>query len=163
MSDLKRFIDAQESAAGQARALRELGAGRKTSHWIWWVFPQLPLGRSELAVRYALDGVEEAEAYLRNPVLRERLLEVTEAVHGHVVRTPPAAIRTLMGSGIDAQKLVSSLTLFEGVARRLASADPPVAAADHLAELAGEILAAARAQGLGRCAATENALAAAYG
>jgi uncharacterized protein (DUF1810 family) len=163
MPDLQRFLDAQSSSSGHSRALAELRAGRKTSHWIWWIFPQLPLGRSELAVRYAIEDVAEAEAYLRHPVLRERLLEALEAAHAHVTRDPPVPLRALMGSGIDAQKLVSSLTLFGGVARRLAASTPGVPATDLLADLAGDVLAAARAQGLSPCAPTEDALREAYG
>jgi uncharacterized protein (DUF1810 family) len=76
MDKLDRFRQAQDAPdAGYAGALRELRAGEKTSHWIWYVFPQLAgLGRSSTAVYYGLAGVEEAAAYLRDPVLGERLV-----------------------------------------------------------------------------------------
>ncbi len=76
MDKLDRFRQAQDAThAGYAVALRELQAGEKTSHWIWYVFPQLAgLGRSSTAVYYGLAGVEEAAAYLRDRVLGERLV-----------------------------------------------------------------------------------------
>lgn len=155
---IDRFLAAQAGVAGQALALSELRAGQKTSHWIWYVFPQLRgLGRSSLAEAYGLDGLAEAEAYLRHPALRARLLEVTEVVARQVARG--ADLRRLMGSGVDAQKLVSSLTLFEGLARRLAPEGLP--GLDRLAPEAATVLAAAAAQGLPPCAFTGQALAAA--
>src|SRR4051812_39061972 len=77
--DLRRFVDAQTH--DYARALAELRAGRKQSHWMWYVFPQYAgLGRSPTAQRYAIRSVAEAEAYLRHPVLGPRLIESAEAV-----------------------------------------------------------------------------------
>jgi uncharacterized protein (DUF1810 family) len=68
--DLGRFVDAQDAGGTYARALAELRAGRKTSHWMWFVFPQIAgLGRSATARAFALSSLAEAEAYLAHPVL----------------------------------------------------------------------------------------------
>lgn len=102
----ERFVRAQEGV--HAAALAELRAGRKTSHWMWFVFPQLSgLGRSATAQQYALDGVAEAHAYLAHPVLGPRLLEATDAA----TTAPAHSVDALLG-GIDALKLRSSMTLF---------------------------------------------------
>ncbi len=95
MFDLDRFKRAQEQPVdGFDTALSELQAGRKRSHWIWYIFPQLAgLGHSSMAVRYGLLGTAEAAAYLRDPVLRERLLAVTNAV----TRSTAAAADTITG------------------------------------------------------------------
>jgi uncharacterized protein (DUF1810 family) len=150
--DLERFVKAQDRGDHQ-RALRELGAGRKTGHWIWYILPQLrELGRSSTAIHYGLDGVEEAEAYLSHPVLRQRLGETVAVIHDQVLQhAPPLAV--LMGSGIDALKLVSCLTLFEAVARDLDLQEPRPDLA-RLAAQVHDILEAAEAQGYARCPAT---------
>ena len=157
--NLDRFRDAQNKPhAGFAQALAELSAGRKTRHWIWYVFPQLAgLGQSPTAVYYGLAGVAETEAYLRDRVLRERLLAAAAAVRTHLASAArqPVPLEELMGSEIDALKLISSMTLFRHVARALSSADPLpefAAMADH----ADAILAAAMAQGYSPCAYTED-------
>jgi uncharacterized protein (DUF1810 family) len=165
MNDLDRFKTAQEAAdGGLATALRELRAGRKTSHWIWYIFPQISgLGNSPAATRYALASPTEAEAYLRDAVLREALLAVTEATCQHLGGTRPTPFRTLMGSTIDALKLVSSMTLFARVAASLQAREPDPRHA-RLAALAQTILEAARTQGFAPCAHTEARLrAAGYG
>lgn len=158
MDKLDRFRQAQDAPhAGYAVALHELQAGEKTSHWIWYVFPQLAgLGRSSTAVYYGLAGVEEAAAYLRDRVLGERLVTSAAAVQGHLSgsRARPLALAELMGSEIDALKLVSSMTLFAHVASTLHAMD----AQPRFAEMAAHaeaILAAAAAQGYDRCAYTE--------
>jgi uncharacterized protein (DUF1810 family) len=163
MGDLDRFTQAQDGHAGFAQAIAELRAGRKTSHWIWYIFPQLAgLGRSPMATRFGLRGPEEAAAYLRDPVLTPRLLAAAAAARAHLAPAgarPAARVETLMGSHIDAVKLVSSMTLFARVARAAHAADPrPELAA--LADHADAILAATDAQGFKRCAFTEAALAA---
>jgi uncharacterized protein (DUF1810 family) len=110
---LERFVRAQEGVHDVA--LAELRAGRKTSHWMWFVFPQLAgLGRSATAQHYALDGADEARAYLAHPVLGPRLLAATAAV----LDAPARSADELLG-GIDALKLRSSMTLFAA-----AAADP---------------------------------------
>ena len=163
MSDLDRFKQAQDSPhAGYATALTELRAGRKTSHWIWSVFPQLRgLGRSSMAVRYALADGGEAAAYLRDPILAQRLVAATAAVRGHVapVRGAGAPLDVVMGSDIDAVKLVSSMTLFARVAAQMiADGDARKELTDLVAD-AQAILTAAADQGYERCAHTERALA----
>ena len=117
-----RFLDAQNSGSPTAhtRALAELRAGRKRTHWIWFVLPQLRgLGRSATAQRYGLDGLDEARAYLADPLLRQRLEEVIGVIH-HQLQQPDQSLERLMGGGLDATKTISSLTLFE--AAGLASA-----------------------------------------
>ena len=159
MFNLDRFRDAQDAPhAGFAAALRELQAGRKTGHWIWYVFPQLAgLGRSSTAVQYGLAGAEEAADYLRDRVLGERLVTAAAAVRMHLDNARPARLEELMGSHIDALKLVSSMTLFRQVARTLGADDsrPQLAAMTEHADI---ILAAAAAQGYGRCTYTEEHL-----
>jgi uncharacterized protein (DUF1810 family) len=106
--DLQRFIDAQEHV--YETALAELEAGRKRTHWMWFIFPQLAvLGRSHNAKFYGIRDLEEAEAYLAHPVLGERLKACARAVLGH----PDTPIDTIMGT-IDAMKLRSCATLFRG-------------------------------------------------
>lgn len=103
---LERFVRAQEDV--HETALAELRRGRKTSHWMWFVFPQLAgLGRSPTAQRYALDGLDEARAYLGHPILGPRLLEATAVV----AAAPARSVDDLLG-GVDAMKLRSSMTLF---------------------------------------------------
>lgn len=103
---LARFVEAQ--APVFAAALAELRAGRKRSHWMWFVFPQLRgLGRSSTAYRYGIADRAEAEAYLAHPVLGQRLAAATEAVLGHA-GTP---LRDIFGSPDDL-KFRSSMTLF---------------------------------------------------
>lgn len=161
MDKLDRFRQAQDAPhAGYTAALRELQAGEKTGHWIWYVFPQLAgLGQSSTAVYYGLAGVEEAAAYLRDRVLGERLVTAAAAVRAHLspAQGRPIRLAKLMGSEIDVLKLVSSMTLFGHVAETLVAADPQprlVAMAAH----AAAILAAAAAQGYARCAYTEARL-----
>ena len=78
--DLQRFVDAQAPVFERVRS--ELREGRKASHWMWFVFPQVEgLGSSELARRFAISSREEAEAYLAHPVLGPRLLECTRLVN----------------------------------------------------------------------------------
>lgn len=108
MTELERFATAQ--AGSYAAALAELQAGRKRSHWMWYVFPQIAgLGQSAMARHYAIADLAEARAYLAHPVLGARLRECVDAVAGWAGRRTPEEI---MG-GIDATKLRSSLTLFE--------------------------------------------------
>jgi uncharacterized protein (DUF1810 family) len=104
--DLARFVDAQEGVYPQA--LAEVRRGAKRSHWMWFIFPQLGgLGRSEMAQRYAISGLDEARAYLAHPVLGLRYREIVEALQD-LTSTDTVAV---FGQ-IDAQKLRSSLTLF---------------------------------------------------
>lgn len=107
--DLGRFVSAQEGV--YARALAELRAGRKRSHWMWFVFPQFAgLGRSETSRRYAIRSVSEAKAYLRHAELGPRLQECCEAILGVEGRSA----FDIFGSPDDA-KLRSCATLFAAV------------------------------------------------
>jgi uncharacterized protein (DUF1810 family) len=104
--DLKRFVEAQAGIYEQACA--ELRAGRKRSHWMWFVFPQIRgLGSSEMAVRYGVSGLEEAKAYLEHPVLGPRLRECAGIVVGILGRT----VEEVFGYPDDL-KFHSSMTLF---------------------------------------------------
>lgn len=154
---LERFKTAQDSPhAGYAAALDEIGAGGKRGHWIWYVFPQLTgLGRSSTARAFGIDGPAEAAAYLRDAELRTRLLTMTTAVLEQLKRGIP--LRTLMGSDIDALKLVSSLTLFGAVGRTLAASEPGDAYA-AIVRAATEVLVTAAEQGYPPCAYTLNVL-----
>ncbi|MBO9039674.1 DUF1810 domain-containing protein [Curtobacterium flaccumfaciens] len=108
--DLDRFVRAQQGVHDVA--LDELRRGRKSSHWMWFVFPQLAgLGRSATAVRYAITGADEARAHLAHPVLGSRLLTATE-----VVAAAPARSADALLGGVDAVKLRSSMTLFARIA-----------------------------------------------
>jgi uncharacterized protein (DUF1810 family) len=110
---LQRFVDAQEDAAIYSRALGELRAGRKQSHWIWFVFPQIAgLGSSPMSQAYAVRSLEEARAYLAHPLLGPRLHESTEAL---LAATPGTSAESILGS-IDAIKVRSSMTLFHRAA-----------------------------------------------
>jgi uncharacterized protein (DUF1810 family) len=157
MVDLARFRQAQDGEPGMAEALRELRAGAKTGHWIWYVFPQLRgLGTSPMAVRYGLDGVEEALAYLRDPDLGLRLAHAADLVGEQIEAGVP--LNALMGSEIDLRKLVSSMTLFGELARAevARSQAPHIGVLAHRAEA---ILEAAEALGYPPCAFTQERLA----
>jgi uncharacterized protein (DUF1810 family) len=108
--DLARFVAAQEGVYG--RALAELRHGRKESHWMWFVFPQMAgLGTSPTARLYAIASADEARAYLAHPLLGARLRDCTAAVLAHRERSAEAIF-----GAVDAMKLRSSMTLFEAVA-----------------------------------------------
>jgi uncharacterized protein (DUF1810 family) len=106
--DLERFAEAQDRGGLYRRVLAELGQGRKVSHWMWFVFPQLAgLGLSTMAREYAIGSLDEARAYLAHPVLGPRLRECTDLVSDTEGRTA----QEIFGP-IDALKLRSSMTLF---------------------------------------------------
>ena len=106
--DLERFVHAQDMGAVWTQALAELRAGRKVSHWMWFVFPQLAgLGRSSMARRYAISSLPEAAAYLQHDLLGPRLVEAAEVTASWAGRSA----EDIFGS-IDATKLRSSMTLF---------------------------------------------------
>ncbi len=106
--DLHRFVDAQDRGGTYTEALSELRAGRKRSHWIWFVFPQIAgLGSSEMSRRYAIGSRAEARAYLEHPVLGPRLIECA----GALLALPGSDPAAVMGE-LDAVKLRSSMTLF---------------------------------------------------
>jgi uncharacterized protein (DUF1810 family) len=104
--DLNRFILAQED--DYERAMNEIHNGRKLTHWMWYIFPQLDgLGSSPTALRYAIKGIAEAEAYLKHPILGQRLL----AAVGAVFNLKNRSAQEIFGSPDD-RKLHSSATLF---------------------------------------------------
>ena len=106
--DLARFVTAQDAGDTYHHALRELSAGRKQSHWMWFVFPQIAgLGHSPTSRRYAIASLDEAIAYLRHPLLGPRLLACVAALS----QLEGRSAEQVFGS-IDAQKLRSSMTLF---------------------------------------------------
>lgn len=112
MSDynLQRFLDAQQGEYEQA--LAEVRNGRKYSHWIWYIFPQLKgLGMSYNSQYYGISGKEEAEGYLAHPVLGERLREITSAF----LQLKGKTAQEVFGS-LDAMKVLSCMTLFNEVA-----------------------------------------------
>ncbi|WP_227340367.1 DUF1810 domain-containing protein [Sphingopyxis sp. P8] len=115
MSDydaLQRFAEAQ--AEFYPRALGEIGRGKKRSHWMWFIFPQLAgLGRSAMAQRYAIADLGEARAYLAHPLLGGRYWESVEALQDLTLSDPVAVF-----GEVDAMKLRSSLTLFEAASDR---------------------------------------------
>lgn len=110
--NLQRFVDAQDAHGTFERSLAELTRGRKVTHWMWYVFPQMRgLGRSGAATHYGIQSRGEAAAYLAHPVLGPRLLQCAEAVLGVAGRS---ALQ-IFGS-TDVLKLRSSATLFAQVA-----------------------------------------------
>lgn len=107
MFDLERFIKAQQSYCGYDTAFTEIKRGRKLSHWIWYIFPQLKgLGSSYSSIFYGIASLDEAKAYLQNDILRERLIEISNALLKH-----DKDIVDIVGD-IDALKIRSSMTLF---------------------------------------------------
>jgi uncharacterized protein (DUF1810 family) len=115
--DLDRFVAAQDAGGSYEHAVAELRNGRKTSHWMWYVFPQIAgLGQSPTSQFYAVSSIDEARAYLAHPVLGPRLRECAEILAGLSGRTAEQVF-----GGIDAMKLRSAMTLF-----RHADRDEPV-------------------------------------
>lgn len=105
---LQRFVDAQDQGGTYERALAELSEGRKRSHWMWFVFPQIAgLGQSPTSRAYAISSLHEARAYLAHPVLGPRLIETARVLTG----LEKSNAQQIFG-GIDATKLRSSMTLF---------------------------------------------------
>jgi uncharacterized protein (DUF1810 family) len=113
VTQLERFVLAQEDAGTYERAVAELRAGRKRGHWMWFVFPQLAgLGESAMSRRYAIASIDEARAYLEHPLLGTRLLECARIVSELRV----ASAQDVFGV-VDTLKLHSSMTLFARAAR----------------------------------------------
>ena len=105
--NLQRFLSAQEHKYSQA--LSEIRNGEKVSHWIWYIFPQMwGLGHSRRSVFYGIESLAEAEAYIKHPVLGERLREITKAL---LVHAGKRSAREILGY-IDAVKVKSCMTLF---------------------------------------------------
>ena len=107
--DLERFVSAQNADRTYERAVAELRDGRKRTHWMWFVYPQIAgLGQSATSQRYAIASLEEARAYRQHPVLGPRLVECARII---AATAGDRSVRQILG-GIDAQKLHSSMTLF---------------------------------------------------
>ena len=154
---LGRFRDAQDQPrSGYKQALAEIRAGGKRGHWVWYVLPQLAgLGNSSMSRAYAIRDRADAEAYLRDPVLSARYLEIISAIHDQLRR--PIGFEDLMGSATDARKLASSLTLFGDVAGDMSEkGGTPTQSA--IAERAGDVLRAAAREGYNACAFTRQQL-----
>ena len=114
---LGRFASAQDAHGTYSDAVRQLRAGRKTGHWMWFVFPQVAgLGQSAMSRQYAISSLDEARAYLSHPVLGPRLIECSRILTELRGRTAEEILGTT-----DAMKLQSSMTLFA-----LASPEVPV-------------------------------------
>jgi uncharacterized protein (DUF1810 family) len=106
--NLQRFVDAQDAHGTYDRAADELRRGRKTSHWMWFVFPQIAgLGYSATSRKYAITSLDEAQAYLAHPILGPRLRECANLM----LQVQERSARQVLGD-TDAQKLQSSMTLF---------------------------------------------------
>jgi uncharacterized protein (DUF1810 family) len=115
--DLQRFVAAQDAGGTYDHATAELRNGRKTSHWMWFIFPQVAgLGYSPASQTYAITSLAEARAYLAHPVLGARLIECAEIL----TRVPGRTAEQIFGE-VDALKLRSCVTLF-----RHAAPDQPV-------------------------------------
>jgi len=111
--DAKRFIDAQKNSYDMA--LAEIKSGRKQSHWMWYIFPQLKgLGKSGTSDYYGLNGIKDAKAYIEDPILGVRLLEISRALLDQNEKTA----EEILGY-IDAKKLKSCMTLFKEAAPEL--------------------------------------------
>ena len=109
---LDRFLQAQDSGGTFQRAVAELRSGRKVSHWMWFIFPQIAgLGLSAMSQRYAISGLAEARAYLEHPVLGTRLVECATIL----AATGGKSAAEILGP-VDAVKLRSSMTLFAAAA-----------------------------------------------
>ena len=147
--DLRRFHDGYRLDFDHA--LGEIKGGQKRSHWMWFIFPQIVgLGSSSTAAAYAIRSRAEAEAFLSDPVLGPAYRRLVDAVRTQVV-DHGVTVRNLFGRPDD-QKLVSSLTLFAGVAADLGDEWASMAAQ------ANDVLDCAAEQGLPRCAATRRFL-----
>lgn len=106
---LQRYIEAQDKWNTYDKALEEVKNGKKETHWIWFIFPQLyGLGHSEMSQFYGLDGREEAKAYIEHPILRKRLVEISEAVLNN-----EKSVYEIFGQ--EAIKVRSCILLFESV------------------------------------------------
>lgn len=143
--------------SGFQSALSEIHAGGKRTHWIWYVFPQLSgMGYSSASRTYGLDGLSEAEEYLRDPLLRARLLAIASAVVEQLERG--VTLIDLMASSIDVTKLISSMTLFAHLATRLHETGGHVEY-ESVARAAATILERAAEEGYPPCQFTLRAVA----
>lgn len=166
MASLERFVDAQDEASSMESyhsvfdsAMAELDNGEKWTHWMWFVFPQLEgLSSSHMGSKFGLKGVQEAERYLQQPVLKNRLFLAVDKVHQYTKRHR-GSLMYLFGGRTDATKFVSCVTLFQGVASHSSKDD----ATNRFLEQCVEVLGVAYSQGQKRCLLTSRALVERYG
>ncbi|WP_320674002.1 DUF1810 family protein [Prochlorococcus sp. MIT 1341] len=121
--NLKRFYLAQNTGTPNfhEKAVAELFSGCKKSHWIWFVLPQLlGLGHSEKSKKFGINDLLEAQEYLENKLLKDRLEEIITVI-AEQLKIPEQSLTNLMGSELDAIKTISSLTLFEAAGLEIAS------------------------------------------
>ena len=151
--ELQRFIDAQDGGTSTRRditafeaAIEELRNGKKVGHWIWFIFPQIEIGQSEMARKYAIKSLAEAEGFLKNQTLHDRLLSAAEIANSQL----RSGVRpeVLFDGFTDCLKLSSSMTLFRGISQRLE---------DFILELiCGDVLKLLDQFSIPLCAVTEN-------
>ena len=151
--DLRRFIDAQDGGTSTRRdmtafeaATEELRNGKKVGHWIWFIFPQIEIGQSEMARKYAIKSLAEAEDFLKNRILRDRLLSTSEIVISQLKNGVNPEV--LLGGSTDCLKLSSSMTLFKGISQRLDDF--------ALEQVCGDVLKLLVKSSIPLCAATED-------
>jgi uncharacterized protein (DUF1810 family) len=138
--------------------LSEIEAGKKTGHWMWWIFPQAKgLGTSEKAKKYAIESLDEAVACLADPVFGDRYCQMVDAVWAQVVKGGTRV--RIMFPDPDDRKLVSSLTLFRRAAEHLTQLqrpEPDRRAFSLLIDQSTEILERAQGEGLGSCSLSQG-------
>ncbi len=152
-NNLQRFIIAQDGGTSTRKDLNAFGAaieelrnGKKVGHWIWFIFPQIEIGQSEMARKYAIKSLAEADDFLKNQILHDRLLSAVEIVISQLKNgVHPEA---LLGGSTDCLKLSSSMTLFKGISQRL---DDFV-----LEQVCGDVLKLLDQSSIPPCALTEN-------
>jgi uncharacterized protein (DUF1810 family) len=153
MTNLDRFIHAQEEHETYNQAYKELQNGAKSSHWIWYIFPQLKdLGFSSTAKYYGIVNVHEACDYLNNAQLCENYQKIARLVLKQIQNHIP--ITSLMGGSLDAQKLVSSLTLFRAAAAFLEQQEDKRPIHAELVGCCEQIFAHLKKQGYAPCQRT---------
>jgi uncharacterized protein (DUF1810 family) len=143
--DLQRFLNAQNQSGSDSyfSAINEIRSGSKSSHWIWYVFPQIKMGYSWNSEHFAIKSSNEAVAFLEHLQLRNRYFDISEQV---LIKLEAGSdINTLMGNRTDALKLVSSMTLFSEISRKLH---------DDVQSILEQSLKLIHSQGLPRCQTT---------
>ena len=153
VNSLQRFIVAQDGNTSTRRdmsafeaAIEELKNGKKEGHWIWFIFPQIEIGQSEMARKYAIKSLAEAEDFLKNRILRDRLLSTSEIVISQLKNGVNPEV--LLGGSTDCLKLSSSMTLFKAISQRLDDF--------ALEQVCGNVLKLLDKSSIPLCAATED-------
>ena len=157
MANIDRFLTAQNRGRSFLNAKLEIDNGRKKSHWIWYIFPQIDgMGRSGMAEKYAIANLSEACEYLSNSSLLRRYQDILISVNDKL--TDHVDVVQLMGSHIDALKLTSSLTLFEAAAQYLSQTKPQQNEFQQFAILCSNTLNLLTNQGFPKCEYTLSKL-----